>query len=897
MSTVKSLSGEYQAVGRMATADELADIKNVYDPSTGSIIPFDEALRESGEKIGRLMGGERVNDEVTNFFIMRGDTELEALTRYPLRYNKGYMTRYYKDNYFIVSLSDNVTVNGVVPKGGYQETVHAVSSIKERDELLAGLNADAPAGVKYDWKHDRRLMSQSREALEEAEWQLNASQGKLFFSPRGAQLGHEKLRSITEVAEIEDPIESMIKTIRTTSNKASHDDLIDSLKARFMNSYRDITPGGRYPASKQLIANTGGKQTDQRVDEARALFDHINMLEGMDNTAMQTWWRESMLRLGEAIQGKFSSRLGQFIGRKVVERGSKDPASMVRGITFNTLIAANPLRQIPLQTQQVFLLSGVNPKYIFNPNGMLKHHAGLTTGWFTRNRPGAWEETLKHVPQAMGMSKSEYTKLVDNWINSGLPYSIDSNVLAKDAYISASKRLGKDKVAALGVGAGNALTAPLRWAKKVGFDVGEYNNLSFTWLTSRDKWIKNNPGKEWTSKKALDAISVESRNLSLSMINADKYGYQKGWLGVATQFFSVQHKAWALMLPKKIGGNRLVDAATKRNMFMGQLAFYGIGGLGLQSAYEAVVADLQLEIPEFAEDVLVGGMGETVINYGLSAATGEDVDLDISRDFSAMAGMYDNLLGLIESGLKGEVTLLEALSGPSATAFGRFGDAINMTAGLMQRHDLTNTEILKRIVTKGPMIFSGYSNYVKARAMMNLQAHVDKYGDPLTKELYASQADAYAKLFGIRSTKEVDYWNSIIEMGNLKKSFKEDAKFVFDQVKRNVDAGEASNNPDKKLVQEGLELEGMILTMFDDEEYRDAIHQEVAIMLRRDANNLGRSSVSNRLAGLVNGGQADKNQLQTMIEKASNRGQLTDEHKRDMKKFIDYMSKFDAKVQ
>lgn len=263
------------------------------------------------------------------------------------------------------------------------------------------------------------------------------------------------------------------------------------------------------------------------------------------------------------------------------------------------------------------------------------------------------------------------------------------------------------------------------------------------------RWQKENPGKSWkNNQKALDEITNKARNYSVDMTTTSQFSYQKGGFAAATQFMAINHK----MLLKLLGADPEIGFLTGKHAryTLGMLAMYGTAGWGAHEFYDEWIKGSGVDIPPELEDVLYGGIVQSLFNRSLELAFGEElgsVRLAVSDSISPASGAINFIPDFFKGLMEGNVT--QALSGPSGQVLPNVHKAAKYVADMWSIDDQLDTpvKVMKslQIATQEFGVFSDYYKYNLALAYKDRMGQymlTDKTGRP------TSEASNFGELFG-----------------------------------------------------------------------------------------------------------------------------------------------------
>lgn len=726
----------FEGVGkRLEQSYVKGNVPSAYNPVTGQIEQLtpsmiDDIYENGGlilaSKFENTVGGER-----SRFILSDGSVTVRPLNRNPLPYRPGYVTRGYADNYMI-KMSVVGKVDGAsVPR---EKTIASAATKVDADKMIEELRHQYPDAELS--AHIKRELDDPTVIDDDIDFMFNT--GGMVTGRRGELLASKSSKE----NQLLDPIESLQKHISYTSGRVAYDDLMQTMEARWVNTYGKHFGVDNIQDYKKIASNT---TNDKRVHDAKALAEHILAARGVQPENYKKY-RSMMLSLAESLEttmggGQLAKNIGDYL------RGF-NPVKAIRGLTFNLLLATNPLRQLVLQTNQITMLAGISPKaFVRSAGGLMAFGNAMLTRNTTR-----WGGARRFGAKVMGTTEDEFEKLFDGFKSSGLPASINAHSFARDAMPEISARISGNLAQRTARRVFNITKTPLRAVRAVGFNAGEWNNLAMTYLMAYDLWRDGNKGKKLT-KLAIADIATEARDLALNMTKSGELNYQRGAFSLATQFMSYQHKA----LLAAFGVNRKFRELTpmQRSGFLAaQVVLYGLDGIPMGILLERLIDAQNYDIPEVPKAIMEGLVYDYMFNSILKAISGEEQEVDFTGDLSPFGGTYSAMSGFFANIMA--MSIPDAALGASGSALGRVADAIGMVQFIGTIPDLTSGEKAELMIEQGLQVFGGYNAYVKGHAMRQLNYHLSNRGEPLYR---ATTTEGWmTTLFGIGPDAEEEYY-------------------------------------------------------------------------------------------------------------------------------------------
>ena len=495
------------------------------------------------------------------------------------------------------------------------------------------------------------------------------------------------------------------------------------------------------------------------------------MLAGMDDTTIKRGYEQLSLALAERL-GSWGN-LGDSFAKKILQYRGKNPLEVAKYVAFLRYIILNPARQLLLQSQQATVALGLEHgmKYFLSGRG-IREHSALLVGISSIDRPRLWRQFAPAAAKLAGVPVKEYKKLVEAFKKSGMPDGVDSHAfvmhMAGDPRLRLSETLGAKLVDPMA----GALQGGIHMARKVGFDAGEINNLTFSWLAVRNKWIKNNPGKDWSTQEALDEIAGQTRAITLNMNAAGTLQTQRGLMGLMFQFMSHTSKAIQVVLPGKLG-DKSFSKAEKFRILLSQLALYGSGGYALTGPINDLRDELGIEWSPEVNRAIEEGITGNLMNamFHMADAETEDTSLSFSDSFGPFSGgltanpVWKVASAVSDAALTGSADWMAILP-PAMSSIRQVGETAKTVNFILGGLDLPEEESKALLVLEQALTVSGgYDNFLQARMASRMGEFVSRAGNA---QVRATGGEILAKgLVGIRSKKQVQLSEELRELRGI----------------------------------------------------------------------------------------------------------------------------------
>jgi len=737
-----------------------------YDPGDGTVRVVEKAeleeLYAKNGTVAELKEPLQINDETADFILV-----LNNESGYLRRIRDDDATLSYRDGYYPVKYTDPIFIEKKFRRKDGTEYWKAVATAGNQGDakaLLQRLRSTDEAG-EYNPRYDYKRGTQS---FDDADWSAAVSGGRSAQRVRGKRLSDSNATTDLAHAAIESPEESLISSIRSVASRTAFRDWMETTKSRWMANYGDLVEKQQgqimYPGDVREIGKGTIEPSNMRIQDAKTTWRFIRQMEA------------GYVNLIDDTSKIFFQNISNTAGKKGwgwLETGASkasevSPTAFARKKAFRLLLAANPLRQLPVQAMQALpVLMATNPLAIPKISMQMIMLDFLANG-------GDAASFMKGVAKAAtGMDAKSAAKLADDWHASGFEAAVMANSLIRDQLGTLVDRTFMQK-------ASHIAGKPLDVLQKIGFNKGEQILMRSVWLSEYDLLLKS--GKK-VDAEALENLNARVRNLTLNMNKAGELPYNENALSVAMQFFQAPHKAWSQVMLNHTG----LSGADRLKLGTSYILTYGIGGSFVTDAIMKAVGPVDPETRELIE----GGLFNLAMNNTLSTLTGETIRTDFSDSLRLLdPELFMGWKSLIDSEI-GEVL---SSSASVSLILGQNPRVTNFVKQMMRPFivsDDKKPEELALLGTSFLNLFSGTSNILKAKyASENLKT-ISSKGKVI--DYHVNAVEAFLKASGFNTIDEVNYYASQEEVYRTSQAYKDDIKKIVDEVSSRLAAKGISN--------------------------------------------------------------------------------------------------------
>lgn len=742
LSALYKSDGEMVGYGKEVDASTLHKNTMVWDTESGTAVRIPE-----GGKVYKVNKPIRDGNNEYEYVLAANHGKLPRQTMPRI---EGYVPRRNVEKFYIVSTPKKMSVNGFAHTGDMQRfsrVVGAAKTEKEAQVYMEQLQKELGDDVAISYKADRSDNVDS--LITDADLYSKSSR---ISSSRG-----ERLKTLDGVAQLEDPLTTFQRTVKAITRMGIWDDYDAVLRKNFVKAYGHMTEG-KFPThiSDIKLPKNASKEMEQQYRDAQNLFEYRKNIE-YRTTLSDDAWKYVMNGIGDILEKVKYTGFSEVI-RKSAQTGNP-VVRAAKGLGHTLFLKLNPARQWLVQTQQQLELYAMNPAFAMRS---VRQSPGVFMGVMSKaDKLATYDKALYEAGRAISGLGKEYDEIVEAVIRSGIPESVDLNMMVSSIFGDVSRGIRESTGQRVWEGmkaAGNVLP---KIGNKLGYGSAEFANTLSTWLFARERWIKNNPGKDWRLPENVQKITGDGWDITHSMsTRAGAFPYQDGMLGVIFQFTAVQHKAFMQVFSSKTltGAERAKLAAVRAVLFGGKSGV----PLGGAAYYFSQHMDSPV-VQEYSEQFKTG-VADWLLNNTIDLFLNPDNDPDkewkpSDLNVSSMLSPLPNTLPYMDFiiGLKNMADDIPYNSTLRIPFLGASGNVFNIARDISNMYAVETYDTKESLELAGYMLLesmSSYNNFAKFMMLKN-------YGDKISKlgrnyGLNVIESNMGAQLVGITTQEEID---------------------------------------------------------------------------------------------------------------------------------------------
>jgi len=849
-------SNDTQVITRAVPRSRVGDGVEVYDSSLGEMRKLSkddlDKLYAEGGTVAQARTPIKVGDDLVSMVLSPNKPGGAYMRR--IRDDDSLLA--YRDGYYHVSYEQPYFIEKITQRPGKDRVVEVVGTAGSRQDALDATErlttTNKDQHVVFNPRGD---IKRGTEQFADYEW------GSVVASGRSAQkVRGERLKNFSQsnpdpnLNHIESPEESLIRSIASVAQRTAFRDFVETAKSRWMKQYGHLIQEQKgqkaWPNQVGLVGEGTVKHSLSDINDARWAWRYIDAMEGGYVNLLDDWSKNLFKAFSDV-----SSRSKSFKWLEGPMRKASDanPSTYARRKAFRFLLAANPLRQLPVQSMQALpVILATNPLFLLN--GRLPAQMTLLNYTTTGGDVDSW---FKVVAETMtGLKKDEAVKLMEDWNASGFEAAVEANSLTRDHMLRLTDRTVLQKT-------NRALAVPINIAQKYGFNMGENLLMRSVWLSEYDNLRKT--GKV-IDAEALENMNARVRHLTLNMNQAGELPYNHNMFSALMQFFQAPHKAFAQI----VFGHTGLTTADRLKLGTSYILTFGLGMGPVTSVLSNLIPG---EEKGMLREVIEGGVFNILFNKALSTLFREDVNVDFADSLRLFE--VPNVAEFLMNMIDGETSIIDIIaSSPSGALV--VGDNPRVTEFILQAMRpfyVDPAQKPQEALNAGIEflnIFSGASNAFKAHYILRKQESMSSSGITIDRD--SNWVEAMMKLAGFSTMDEVRHYAYTDRSIKAQQKRTEDIKTWLRDLNKRLSL-EGIGREDIESVSR-IMSEAMVVWGDDPDALRE-INSQIRFQSRN-----GEFTVFNQL--IRNAGWMTEDQLNHVVEVAP----ITNEEKKTLRDYL-----------
>lgn len=686
----------------------------------------------NGWRLIELRDTVKTKDGLWDHVLVRQDKDIRELPQVVTARREGYLPRINRDADWFVQAVVPTSINGRAPiritravrgfdnQADAQEFLRAIQS-RERSaiETLDDFDLETTdfVVIKDGTLEDFRVGISGKHSI-----------SRPFFSPRRDEplpfgLPREELDPRNHFLS---PFETMNLYLQNLSRHLTRNDWRLAERARWEKTARAVTQDDTVtfdnPSKFALEHEDLGKWHEEILQWSGYRDKKEQWFEIMTQSAYETVLRKTG-------RGRFSNAINALRHR--------DPVAAIRSTTFHALLGAFSPSQALVQASGA---AAAVSRGILRPDRVVANLFRQNGMLMTQHlKPGTTE--FNSIAKAFGWRPETLKKYMDLWHRMGLWNSVRTNADFEAAAKGFPVTSG---------GVRRAVDSGLLF-----FRQGELFNRRMAFMDAIEDF--GGIDKVLADRETQRKVTQRVGDLLFNLGRANRAWWQKGPVGISTQFLQIMSKTWETIL----GLNGNFTFWERMRLGMGQVALYGAAGVPFGRFMFNTVAELSGTTREDLENNPLLAQWARGGGSDIFLQTLLGLDVSVAERLSFLNGFDQALAGFWTE----ETTPWDLISGPTGGVWGRFYDKFFQLSpfwvGVMDERPIPSslslldlTQRMARDVTSLAVApLSSWSNYEKAVWMMDMNTAVDNNFNVTDRDL--TNMEAIATIIGAKNLADI----------------------------------------------------------------------------------------------------------------------------------------------
>lgn len=395
---------------------------------------------------------------------------------------------------------------------------------------------------------------------------------------------------------------------------------------KYISNWDQIKNMPKYQQVREAVFDSDSVQARAFRREQTVILSRMN-----EQSDFSLAWSRRMTQLNSWIFSKSGKEEFGVGNLKVgaMDFMSSDPTTALRGFAFDLKMGWFAIDQLYMQSMGALAIMSIDPK-----NGLLGALAYTPMRILMHNRsPGVIKETARRSAKSLGLTEEQFIEMTDHLYNSGR-FDIG------------------DTIAEIGGGADFGATYYKR-AKEAGrvfFKEGERINRMISHFVAYKNFREKFPALDVRTpqgQRIMDEfITQRADTLTLNMSSVSNAGWQKGFLGLTTQWLSYNAR-----FLENVFMSRSLTKGERARLAGSQVVFFGAAGIGVGTPLNWYLEEAEVNLSPEIYTGLRYGILDYLLTEGTGAATalggraalGEGIVQLVSDFYSE--GAMETLLG------------------------------------------------------------------------------------------------------------------------------------------------------------------------------------------------------------------------------------------------------------
>lgn len=439
----------------------------------------------------------------------------------------------------------------------------------------------------------------------------------------------EALESIDGETTLADGLKTMMQEVQRSANQFAFKQYYPAMVKQIEKEFRKYLPDGKYPKNVDEIRDYKRTNDKEMLQAAKHAYRKLEFYRHNAFYNADKYYQNAFHWIADKLEDTGLSKELAALSRDLGNKGTTLPLGIARKLTsVMFILAQTPWRHWVIQPSQYAEISSISPTSAAKSLRVLPAVLMSLMAEHPTLSPVKPIISKMFTQKMTGISPKDLARIVEILRMDGVIDAVQANPITGDFFRSSTTKFQEAWFESLA----NKTIAPLKGALDVlgssGYVIGELINRIGFWLQLREKWLQENPGKNWDTPKVRSYLNFESFRRSGAMQKAGGTTLDMAPVfNLVFQFQPAQRNIFNNYFEK---GATSMNQADRRKWTLMSAAWHGIYGI----PFGIAVLDWMLENLDVDEETF------NFMTHGLWDLTGSDTIKESTNKLGNQSGFW-----------------------------------------------------------------------------------------------------------------------------------------------------------------------------------------------------------------------------------------------------------------
>jgi len=439
----------------------------------------------------------------------------------------------------------------------------------------------------------------------------------------------EALESIDGETTLADGLQTMMREVQRSSNQFAFKQYYPAMVKQIEREFRKYLPDGKYPKRVEDIQDYKKTNNKEMLQAAKHAYRKLEFYRHNAFYNADKYYQNTFHWIADKLEDSGLSKELAALSRDLGNQGTTLPLGIARKITsIMFILAQTPWRHWVIQPSQYAEISSISPTSAAKSlrlmpavlMNLMAEHPTLSAAKPILNK--------MFTKKMTGIDPKDLSRIVEILRMDGVIDAVQANPITGDFFRSSTTKFQEAWFESVA----NKTIAPIKGALDVlgssGYVIGELINRIGFWLQLREKWLQDNPGKNWDTPKVRSYLNFESFRRSGAMQKAG--GTSLDIFPVANLIFQFQPAQRNIFNNYFEKGATSMNQADRRKWTIMSALWSGVAGI----PFGLAILDWMLENTDVDEETF------NMMTHGLWDLTGSDTIKESTNKLGNQSGFW-----------------------------------------------------------------------------------------------------------------------------------------------------------------------------------------------------------------------------------------------------------------